>query len=58
METICFPETMASTYESTRRDNSEQNRQLHSRETLKYHDIVKVYQLQNLVFSYMNAIEL
>jgi hypothetical protein len=38
MDTVCFSETLVSTYESIRRHNTEQHRHLHSRENLKSHD--------------------
>jgi hypothetical protein len=37
MKTVCFSETLVSTYESTRRLNLEQYRHPHRRENLKSH---------------------
>jgi hypothetical protein len=39
METVCFSETLVSTYKSTRRHNPEQHRHLHHRENLKSHKL-------------------
>jgi secreted PhoX family phosphatase len=35
METVCFSETLVSTYESTRHHNPEEHQHLHRRENLK-----------------------
>jgi hypothetical protein len=37
METVCFPEMLLSTHESTRRHNPEEHRHLHRRENDKSH---------------------
>jgi hypothetical protein len=40
MEAVCFSETSASIYQSTRRQNPEEQRHSHRRENLKSHDLL------------------
>jgi hypothetical protein len=42
METLCFSETLVSTYESTRRHNPEEQNHLNRRENLKSHKLVLI----------------
>jgi hypothetical protein len=48
METVCFPETLASTYESTRRRNPEEHHHPRSRENLKSHKLYIFSDLKEL----------